>query len=64
MPDLKQAINILVVTILVLAMMLLGDYMGYKFGRMKLLASVGIIALALVIVYAIYSFAVLVLLGQ
>jgi len=63
MPDLKQAINILVVTILVLAMMLLGDYMGYKFGRMKLLASVGIIALALVIVYAIYSFAVLVLLG-
>ena len=63
MADLKQAINILVVTILVLAMMLLGDYMGYKFGRMKLLASVGIIALALVIVYAIYSFAVLVLLG-
>lgn len=63
MPDLKQAINILVVIILVLAMMLLGDYMGYKFGRMKLLASVGIIALALVIVYAIYSFAVLVLLG-
>ena len=64
MPDLKQAINILVVVILVLTMMLLGDYMGYKFGRMKLLASVGIIALALVIVYAIYSFAVLVLLGQ
>ncbi|MDO8716424.1 MAG: hypothetical protein Q7J73_06410 [Dehalococcoidales bacterium] len=63
MPDLKQAINILVITILVLAMMLLGDYMGYKFGRMKLLASVGIIALALVIVYAIYSFTVLVLLG-
>lgn len=63
MPDLKQAINILVVTILVLAMMLLGDYMGYKFGRMKLLASVGIIALALVIVYAIYSFVKLVLLG-
>ena len=64
MPDLKQAINILVVIILVLTMMLLGDYMGYKFGRMKLLASVGIIALALVIVYAIYSFAVLVLFGQ
>jgi len=64
MPDLKQAINMLVVIILVLAMMLLGDYMGYKFGRMKLLASVGIIALALVIVYAIYSFALLVLLGQ
>jgi hypothetical protein len=64
MPDLKQAINMLVVIILVLTMMLLGDYMGYKFGRMKLLASVGIIALALVIVYAIYSFAVLVLLGQ
>lgn len=63
MPDLKQAINILVVIILVLSLMLLGDYIGYKFGRMKLLASVGIIALALVIVYAIYSFAVLVLLG-
>lgn len=63
MPDLKQAINILVVIILVLAMMLLGDYMGYKFGRMKLLASVGIISLAFVIAYAIYSFAVLVLLA-
>ncbi len=63
MPDLKQAINILVVIILILAMMLLGDYMGYKFGRMKLLASVGIIALAFVIAYAIYSFVVLVLLS-
>jgi hypothetical protein len=63
MPDLKQAINILVVIVLILAMMLLGDYMGYKFGRMKLLASVGIIALAVVIAYAIYSFVVLVLLA-
>ncbi len=63
MPDLKQAINILVVIILILTMILLGDYTGYKFGRMKLLVGVGIIALAVVIAYAIYSFVVLVLLA-
>ncbi len=63
MPDLKQAINILVAVVLMLAIMLLGDYLGYKFGRMKLLASVGFIGLAVVIAYAIYSFVVLVLLA-
>lgn len=63
MPDLKQVINILVIIILILALMLTGDYLGYKFGRMKLLASAGFIALAVVIAYAIYSFVVLVLLG-
>lgn len=63
MPDLKQAINILGIIILMLATMLLGDYLGYKLGRMKLLAIIGIIALAVVIAYAVYSFVVLVLLG-
>ncbi|MDO8672696.1 MAG: hypothetical protein Q7O66_14895 [Dehalococcoidia bacterium] len=63
MPDLKQAINILVAVVLMLVIMLLGDYLGYKFGRMKLLASVGFIGLAVVIAYAIYSFVVLVLLA-
>ncbi len=56
MPDLKQAIGILVVVILMLTVMLVGDYLGYKFGRMKLLASTGFIALAVIIAYAIYSF--------
>ena len=63
MPDLKQAINILGIIILMLATMLLGDYLGYKFGRLKLLAIIGIIALAVVLAYAVYSFVVLVLLG-
>lgn len=63
MPDLKQAINVLVGIVLVLAVILLGDYLGFKFGRMKLLASVGLIALAVIIAYAIYSFVVLILLG-
>ena len=63
MPDLKQAINILVVIILMLVLMLLGDYLGYKLGRMKLLAIIVIIAMAVVITYAVYSFVVLVLLG-
>ncbi len=64
MPDLKTAINVLVAIVIMLGIMLLGDYLGYKFGRMKLLASTGIVALAVVITYAIYSFVVLVLLGQ
>ncbi len=55
MPDLKQAITILAAVVLMLAVMLVGDYLGYKFGRMKLLASTGFIALAVVIAYAIYS---------
>ena len=59
MPDLRQAITILVAVILMLAIMLVGDYLGYKFGRMKLLASVGFIGLAVVIAYAIYSAVVL-----
>ena len=63
MPDLKQAINILGIIILMLATMLLGDYLGYKFARLKLLAIIGIIALAVVLAYAVYSFVVLVLLG-
>ena len=63
MPDLKQAINILGIIILMLATMLLGDYLGYKLGRMKLLAIIVIIAMAVVITYAVYSFVVLVLLG-
>ncbi len=64
MPDLRQAITILVAVVLMLAIMLVGDYLGYKFGRMKLLASTGFIALAVVIAYAIYSAVVLYVVPQ
>lgn len=63
MPDLKQAVGILIAIILVLVIMLIGDYLGYKFGRMKLLASTGFIALAVIIVYVIYSLVKLYFLG-
>ena len=63
MPDLKEAIGIVVAIIMVLVLMLLGDYLGYKFGRMKLLASTGFIALAIIIVFVIYSFVKLYFLG-
>ncbi len=64
MPDLRQAITILVAVVLMLAIMLVGDYLGYKFGRMKLLASTGFIALAVIIAYAVYSAVVLYVLPQ
>jgi hypothetical protein len=63
MPDLRQAITILVAVILMLLIMLVGDYLGYKFGRMKLLASTGFIALAVIIVYVVYSLVKLYFLG-
>lgn len=59
MPDLRQAIRILAAIILALAIMIVGDYLGYKFGRMRLLATAGILTLAVIIAYAVYSFVVL-----
>ena len=56
MPDLKQAVGIVVAVIMVLVIMLLGDYLGYKFGRMKLLASTGFVALAVIVVFVVYAF--------
>jgi hypothetical protein len=47
--------EIVVGLIIAVALLLLGDYFGHKFGRMKLAITGGITALVLVILFAIYA---------
>jgi len=61
MEELQSAIKYVVIIVAAIAAMILGDYLGYKIGRMKLVW-VGIgVALLAIIVFAIY--AAIVLLG-
>ncbi len=53
--DLKIAIEIVVIIIAIVAVMLIGDYIGYKFGRMKLAVYGGYIVLGLIVLFAIYA---------
>ncbi len=53
--DLKLAIEIVVIIIAIVAVMLIGDYIGYKFGRMKLAVYGGYIVLGLIVLFAIYA---------
>jgi hypothetical protein len=47
--------EIVVGILIVIGLLLLGDYAGYKFGRMKLAVTGGITALILVIIFAIFA---------
>ena len=53
--DLKTAITIVEIIVGVAVVMLLGDYIGYKFGRMKLFTTTMFTVLGLVVLFAIYS---------
>jgi len=55
MIELKTAITIAEIIIAVLAMMALGDYLGYKFGQGRVAAIMGIIALVVIVLFAIYA---------
>lgn len=59
MSELKNAITIVELIIAVLATLVLGDYLGYKIGHWRLATIVGLIALASVIIFAIYAAIVL-----
>ncbi len=62
MNELQSAIRYVVLVVAAIAAMLLGDYFGYKFGRLKLVwTGVGVSLLA-VVVFAVY--AAVMLLGQ
>ncbi len=54
MPELKPDI-IFEVIIYTLIVLLLGDYLGHKIGRLKLAMIIGGIALASTIIFAIYA---------
>jgi hypothetical protein len=53
--DLKMAITIVEIIVGVAATLLIGDYIGYKFGRMKLATYTLFTVLGLVVLFAIYA---------
>ncbi|MBI4267674.1 MAG: hypothetical protein HY662_02700 [Chloroflexi bacterium] len=55
MPDLKTAITIVELIVAVAALLVMGDYLGYKAGRMRLFSVVAITSLVAVILFAIYA---------
>ena len=55
MPDLKLIITVIEIIVGVAAALLLGDFIGYKFGRMKLATYTLFTVLGLVILFAIYA---------
>ena len=57
--SLQTAINIVEIIVVVAASMALGDYLGYKVGRWKLVAALGIITLAAIVLFAVYAAIVL-----
>ena len=59
MGDLKSAITTLEIVIAVAAVILLGDYLGYKLGRWRLAIILACITLVAVIAFAIYAAVVL-----
>jgi len=55
MPELKNAITVIEIIVAIVLTMLLGDYLGYKVGRWRLAAIVGLIALVSIIGFAAYA---------
>jgi len=55
MPELKNAMTVVEIIVAIVLMMLLGDYLGYKVGRWRLAAIVGLIALVSIIGFAAYA---------
>ena len=58
MAELKPS-QIFWMILVVLAVLVLGDYLGYKIGHWRLATIVGIIALVTVVAFAIYAAVVL-----
>ena len=59
MEELQSAIRYVVIIVATIAAILLGDYLGYKIGRMKLVWTGIVVALLAVIVFAVYAAIVL-----
>ena len=59
MEELQSAIRYVVVIVATIAAILLGDYLGYKVGRVKLVWSGIVVALLAIIVFAVYAAVVL-----
>jgi hypothetical protein len=59
MEELQSAIRYVVVIVATIAAILLGDYLGYKMGRMKLVWSGVVAVLLAIVVFAVYAAVVL-----
>jgi hypothetical protein len=59
MDQLQSAIKYVVIAVAFIGSLLLGDYFGYKFGRMKLVWTGIIVALLAIVVFAVYAAVVL-----
>jgi len=55
MSALEVAINVVEIIVGIVLAMLLGDYLGYKIGRRRLAVIVGVIALGIIVAFAIYA---------
>jgi len=55
MPELENAITFVEIIVGTVVAMLLGDYLGYKIGRVRLATIVGIIALVSIVAFAAYA---------
>lgn len=59
MPELKTAMMIVEVIIAVIVAMALGEYLGHKFGVLRVAAYLGVIALVVIVAFAVYAAIVL-----
>jgi hypothetical protein len=55
MSALEVAINVVEIIVGIVLAMLLGDYLGYRIGRRRLAVIVGVIALGIIVAFAIYA---------
>lgn len=60
MSELKLAVTILGIITLALAVLLLGDYLGYKIGRRRLASIAVVILLVCVVAFSIFAGIVLI----
>ncbi len=59
MDQLKTGISIVEIVVAVVALLVLGDYLGYKMGRWRLASFAAIVTLVVIIAFAIYAAIVL-----
>ena len=59
MPELKTAMTVIEIIVGIIVAMALGDYLGYKLGVKRVAIYLGVIALALIVLFAIYAAVVL-----
>lgn len=55
MPALQSGINWVEIVVGIMAAMVLGDYLGHKFGRMKIAVIGGSVALLSIICFAVFA---------